>query len=65
MKSCDCLLDCMEKRVAKCLPFMASVLETQMPPPDPHPQHTHDIYACGSFEDLLVCSSSFREGIGR
>ena len=32
MKSCDCLLDYMEKRVAKHLPFMASVLETQMPP---------------------------------
>lgn len=32
LKSCDCLLDYMEKRVAKHLPFMASVLETQMPP---------------------------------
>ena len=32
LKSCDCLLDYMEKRVAKYLPFMASALETQMPP---------------------------------
>ena len=41
MKSCDCLLDSMEKRVAKCLPFMASVLETQMPPPPTLTPSTH------------------------
>ena len=32
LRSCDCLLDYMEKRVAKYLPFLASVLETQTPP---------------------------------
>ena len=31
----------MEKRVAKCLPFMASVLETQMPPPPTLTPSTH------------------------